>query len=71
MDFTTHQLINAIEFLLVSGHIPAPGKYPDRWTFQEDSEIHLVLTEALRDARIATGIDTPVADPITREPTPA
>jgi hypothetical protein len=57
MDFTTCALIEAIELLLAAGHIPAPGNHPDRWTFQENSEIHVVLTEALMDARIATGID--------------
>ena len=66
MDFTTCALIEAIELLLAAGHIPTLGSHPDRWTFQEGSEIHAVLIEALQDARIATGMDTPAAEPITR-----
>ena len=60
MDHTTTALIQAIEFLLTAGHIPALGNHPDRWTFQEDSEIHLVLVEALQDARCAIGMDMPI-----------
>ena len=56
MDHTTCQLINAIEFLLTAGHLPAPGNHPDRWTFQQDSEIHVVLTEALQQAKIVAGM---------------
>lgn len=65
MDYTTRTLIEAIEFLLSSGHIPAPHHFPDRWTFQEGSEIHIVLTEAVSHARIATGMDKPALEPIT------
>ena len=66
MDYTTRALIEAIEFLLSAGHITAPENHPDRWIFQQDSEIHLVLTEALTDARIATGIDKPAVESILR-----
>jgi hypothetical protein len=60
MDHTTLDLISAIDFLLRFGHAPAilPG-LPDRWAFQEGSEIHIALTEALEQARIAVGIDIP------------
>jgi len=64
MDHTTISLINAIELLLIAAHIPASGTHPDRWTFQENSEIHIVLTEALAEARIATGMDKPDPNPI-------
>lgn len=57
MDFTTQALINAIELLLADGHKPAPGKHPDRWMFQEGSEIHIALTEALNQARLSTGFE--------------
>lgn len=57
MDHTTISLINAIELLFIAGHIPAPANHPDRWTFQEGSEIHIVLTEALAQARCSLGID--------------
>jgi hypothetical protein len=57
MDHTTINLINAIELLLIAGNIPAPANHPDRWTFQEGSEIHIVLSEALFEARIASGMD--------------
>jgi hypothetical protein len=69
MDHTTITLINAIELLLIAGHLPAPSNHPDRWTFQEDSEIHIVLTEALAEARIATGLDNPAPpSPHTKHP---
>jgi hypothetical protein len=64
MDHTTITLINAIELLLIAGHIPAPAKHPNRWTFQEDSEIFFVLTEALAEARIAIGMDKSDPKPI-------
>jgi hypothetical protein len=56
MDHTTRQLIKAIEFLLAAGHISAPDNHPGRWTFQEDSEIHIVLTEALEQAKVISGV---------------
>lgn len=66
MDETTKQLIEAVEFLLSAGHIPAQGNHPDRWVFQQNSEIHLVLQEAVRDARIACGLDRPAQESILR-----
>jgi hypothetical protein len=59
MDHTTISLNNAIELLLIAGRITDPANHPARWTFQGDSEIHIVLTEALSEARIATGMDKP------------
>ena len=61
---TTIGLINSIELLLIAGHIPAPSTHPDRWRFQGNSEIHIVFTEALTEARIATGMDKPDPNPI-------
>ncbi len=63
MDHTTISLINAIEFALVAGKVSAPDGNAGRWTFQEGSEIHLVLVEALQDARIATGMDKANSQP--------
>lgn len=59
MDHTTADLIAAIEYLLSAGHKPAPGKHPDRWMFQEGSEIHLQLQEVVNQARCALGTTAP------------
>jgi hypothetical protein len=67
MDHTTINLIKAIELLLIAGHIPAPATHPDRWTFQGGSEIHIVLAEALTEARIATGMDQPDLHPLKEQ----
>jgi hypothetical protein len=65
MDYTTMLLIEAIEFALTAGKISAPDEHADRWTFQEGSEIHIVMIEAIRDARLATGMETPNPELLT------
>ena len=51
MDHTTVDLLSAIDFLLKQ------AKQGERWTFEQGSEIHLVLAEANTQARIALGIE--------------
>ena len=66
MDHITLELINAIEYLL---KYPADGRNdrPNVWIFEEDSEVHLRLTEAVEQAKIALGILKPAFPEATPE----
>ena len=54
MDHVTIDLLSACDLVL------RYCKSPDStWTFEEGSEAHLALTEAITQARAALGIDRP------------
>ena len=53
MDHITVDLLSAADFLL------RHGNKGQGWKFEEGSEIHIALADAVTQARIALGIDRP------------
>ena len=53
MDHVTIDLLSAVDFLL------RHSRHGQRWCFEEGSEIHTALVEAVTQARAALGIDRP------------
>ena len=65
MDHTTRNLLEVAELIL--HRCKNDGQPTPTWAFEQGSEAHEVLTEAVTDTRIALGIDRPQMPTICRK----